>query len=291
MNNNWPYIMHRITQIARRIHDLLRLDCKRGDLSVTEHHIVMELFRLGMDCGYDELIEATCFKSTISRGVVNLEKKGFVISYFEPEDANRKRAKIQPNGISYAETNIKNAVELEKNLYGNFSKKEVDQLHQYLLRFYNNLRGIEKEDIPFSEWPVLGHYTMNILKYMEYSSPIFQNEGREANQKHILLSLLHQEGECSYKKIERKFHIPQTVVVRQMKKLCDLGYAETYTLSDDHRKKAGKLTGKGVEEAKIILDVFVRSEDMGSKGFSMEEKESFRILLYKVLVQLDSILS
>lgn len=75
----WPILIHRTIQTGRRIHNMLSYNAGRSSYSVVEHHIIMETYRMGSECGYEDIIRVTCYdKSTISRAVASLERKDIV---------------------------------------------------------------------------------------------------------------------------------------------------------------------------------------------------------------------
>ena len=285
----WPVIVHRIIQIGRRIHYLLLNNSKNSGFSGIEHHVMMETYRLGSDCSYEDVIRATSFdKSTVSRVVVRLEQRNCLHSYSDPSTPHRKRVMLTELGKGYAVQTIMDALDGEQVYCKSLTAEEKSRLYSYLLLFYNQLRENSAPDVFSTEWPVIGHCCMNTIKHIVRTSPVFREEGRDANQKWILLSLLHQEGACTYKKIEKKYLIEQTVVVRQMRKLAAKGLIGKSMSGRDRRVKDAWLTAKGKEEAEKIRDACMSIETAGCRGFSEEDREDFSSLLYKVLKEIDS---
>lgn len=287
--NEWPVIVHRIIQIGRRIHYLLLTNSKNSGFSGIEHHVMMETYRLGSDCSYEDVIRATMFdKSTVSRIIVRLEQRNCMYSYSDPSSPYRKRVRLTEQGKGYAMQTIKEALGGEQVFCRVLTAEEKSRLHSYLLQFYNQLRENCAPDVFSTEWPVIGHCTMNTIKYIVRTSPVFSEEGRDANQKWILMSLLHQGGTSTYKKIEKKYLIEQTVVVRQMRKLAAKGLVGKSMSGRDKRVKEAWLTAKGKEEAEKIRDACMSIEKAGCCAFSKEGREDFSSLLYKVLKEIDS---
>lgn len=285
----WPVIVHRILQIGRRIHYLLLRNSQNSGFSGIEHHVMMETYRLGSDCSYEDVIRATSFdKSTVSRVVVRLEQRNCLYSYSDPSSSHRKRVRLTEQGKDYAVQTIREALAGEQAYCRTLTAEEKDRLYRYLLLFYNQMRENTAPDAFSTEWPVIGHCTMNTIKYIVRTSPVFREEGRDANQKWILMSLLHQGGTGTYKKIEKKYLIEQTVVVRQMRKLAAKGLVGKSPSGRDRRVKDAWLTAKGKEEAEKIRDACMRIETAGCRGFKEEEREELNELLYKILKEIDS---
>lgn len=289
-----PVVIAQVTMIARRLHRILSKDSKKQGLKVTEHHTMMELYRLGGECGYEDLILATCFhKSTISKAVVSLEKKGWIESYTDPYDIYKKRVRILENGMAYAKTTSIEASGYEDLLFAQMSHEDRGKIYAYLERFYNAIRVEQSPDVfPSNVWPFLGHYCMNSVKYMEYASPLFQNEGREANQKHILMCLLWSDREegFPYKQIEKMLGVAQSVIVRQIQKLEAMNLVESYGSENDRRAKYVKLTEKGQETAEKIGKVFLNVEKNGLSSFSRKEKKEMSKLLQEVILRMDAMI-
>lgn len=269
---------------------MLSYNAGSSSYSVVEHHIIMETYRMGSECGYEDIIRVTCYdKSTISRAAASLERKDIVESFPDPGGSRRKRVRLNEKGKIYAVKTIKDALAAEQDYYRCLTKEQKDRMYHYIVRFYDQLRENEKPDEFAIEWPVIGHYSMNAVKYIEHNAPLFRDESREASLKYILLSLLHQGGESTYKKTESKYAIEQTVVVRQMRKLIARGLAENCTSGPDKRVKAARLTEAGRREAEKIRDVCFDLENRACKGFSREEIEEFAEFQYLILKEIDKV--
>ena len=283
MRQNWPIIIQDIVLLARRINRKASVECTKHNITLAEHYILLEMYRLGCECGQEDIIEATCFhKSTVSRGLRNLSKKGFLSVYDDPNDSYKRRACLLDKGIEYGTLTIKKAKYGLDLLSKDFMESDKQKFVSYLKSFHDQIRNKESYDHFDKDWPMQVHYIMNIVKYMEFQSDLYQNEGREANQIHILACLL-SDKECTFKQIEKILCVAQSVIVRQMKKLEEKEWVETFIHADDKRIKCARLTEKGKREANALYKVFMDAQNKGCQNLSNQDIKEFQNLLHLLL--------
>ncbi|MBP1544011.1 MAG: GntR family transcriptional regulator [Oscillospiraceae bacterium] len=85
-------------------------------------------------------------RSTVSKVLILLEKKGIIIREGVASDARLKKLQLTDKGRAIARSLEENAFRMEARLISGFSEEELSQLSEYLKRLKDNIEPTDKEE-------------------------------------------------------------------------------------------------------------------------------------------------
>ena len=91
-------------------------------------------------------VKTSLGKSTLTSMLDRLEVSGFIVRVPSKEDRRKILIKRTAKDKSFQDLYVQVSRDMAKLYYKGFSKKEIDQFEEYLMRVFNNLTTCEKGD-------------------------------------------------------------------------------------------------------------------------------------------------
>ena len=237
--SRWPYVSMTLVSIIYKINNASKLKHRHEGFLALEYLLLPIIHLAGDNIRQDELIKVGLFsKSTISRQLEELRKKDYLEVYPDENNGYFNCVRLKPKGTDFA---LKFLFSLES--FEEMTKKRLD--YQYddfandIGKMYSNLNSLRHLGIFNDERALLPIIEIGLMStaihscISEYAATLSLDNAKF----HILLTIAINGGKTTFKKVESYLQIKQSGIVKQVHKLCELGYLETVTDENDKRVK------------------------------------------------------
>lgn len=140
MNKN-EHIGPKIKSITNTLNQHLCKDGQELNLTSAQMHVLKYLCSHRHDTIYqkDILNEFELSNATVSGIISRLESKGFVTCCYSDSDSRCKQIITTEKALNCDKTIRKNIKQIESKMVEGFSDEDIQKLHQYLDRIFQNL--------------------------------------------------------------------------------------------------------------------------------------------------------
>lgn len=278
--SRWPFASMTMLSINYKINNASRSKHFNEGFLALEFLLLPIIETVGDGIRQDDLIKLSLFsKSTISRQLEELKKRDYVEIYPDENNGYFNCVRLKERGRRFAKEFLQDLNDLENmvdNRLGSQYELFVSDIRQMLDNMKNErqLRYLSNEILGFS---IVGICLMSIAIH-ESLSDYAAKMSLDNAKFHILLTIAINGGRINFKKVESYLQIKQSGIVKQVHKLCEMGYLETVADEKDKRVK-WIIFAKEHEEllAKIMESVTVFEEMLLSST-----KEPYQELLHNL---------
>lgn len=255
---------------------------KSAGLNSFEHLDLIEIYRLGGECGNEGLVYLTGQTGAgVSVQLKRLEEKGFLIRFQDQENYRYRRVRLTEKGLDYVEKAVVLGKEREKRLCSCLSEEERFQLCQELYCFDHNLVGEDNKDYEtrVEDWPEILRNFICIFQHINQTSRDNQKNAVYERQKYVLLYLDRGGEYRNFKEIEQRLMMRQQTVQKMITKLEQMGLVEVRKHPEHPKSKQARATQAGSDQARIYRERLAEIQRQGCEGMDEERMVHLEELL------------